>query len=389
MRPTRVFAVAIVFALVVLVLSPVMYMFVSPFLEGGESFNKALDVFESRQISLARSSFILATGSTLIAFLLGLPLAFLVERTDLAGRKIFVALAVIPLLIPPYIHAIIWNHLNPLLIGQGLPDIHSLWGAIFVLGLAFFPFIMILTISGLKSVDRNQEEAGLLTHGKWQVLGRITLPLVKPHILSGMIFVFVFALVDFGVPDIFRVKVYPVEIFIQFSAFYDERAAMVLSLPLIGLAVLLVLFQKWNMSNRIYVQTSGGATLRHRLGLLQVPAFGFCACLLFLSVGLPLVILVKMAGPLATYIKVLGSSYRQVTYSLVLAGGGALAAMLLSFALSYIIERTRVWGRRVIEFLIYIPLAFPAVSLGIGLIKIWNRPGQEAISSWTSRPISH
>ena len=99
-----------------------------------------------------------------------------------------------------------------------------------MLGLAYYPFVTLLTVSGLRSMDRSQEEAALLSRGKWQTLRRVTLPLTTPHILTGAIFVFVFSIMDFGVPDILRVSVYPVEIFVQFSTFYDERAAAILSL---------------------------------------------------------------------------------------------------------------------------------------------------------------
>ena len=383
MQPTRAFVTLVLCVLAVLVLAPIIYMFTVPFVEGGTgAISGILAIFDSRQLSLARSSFLLATGVTLLSLLFGLPFAFLVERTDLIGWRILQVLAVIPLLIPSYIHAIAWNYLNPLLTGWGMPDIHNLGGAIWVQTLSFFPIVTILAVSGLKSVDRNQEEAGILAFGKWQTLMKITLPLVRPHILSGAVFVFVFALVDFGVPDILRVKVYPVEIFIQFSAFYDERAAMLLSLPLICVAIFLLLLQKWSMSNRIYVQTSGGISQagRFRMGRwLQIPTFFFCCTVIFLSVGLQLLVLMKMAGPFATYIQIFRSSWQQLSYSLILAGSGAFFTLIFAFFLSYLVEQTNVRGKRGLEFSSYLPLAIPAVALGIGLIKIWNRPGIDLI----------
>lgn len=383
MQPTRTFVTLVLCIFAVLVLAPMVYMFTVPFVEGGAgTITEIMAIFDSRQLSLARSSFFLAAGATLLSLLFGLPFAFLVERTDLIGWQILQVLAVIPLLIPPYIHAIVWNYLNPLLTGWGVADIHGLGGAMWVQALSFFPIVTILTTSGLKSVDRSLEEAGIMTLGRWNTIRKITLPLVRPHILSGAVFVFIFALIDFGVPDIFRVKVYPVEIFIQFSAFYDERAAMLLSLPLICVAIFLLLLQKWSMSNRIYVQASGGISQagRFRLGRrLQAPAFIFCCTLIFFSVGLQLVILLKMAGPLSTYIQVFRSSCQQIFYSLVLAGGGAFLTLILAFSLSYIVEQTNVWGKRGIEFCSYLPLAIPAVALGIGLIRIWNRPGIDLI----------
>ena len=112
---------------------------------------------------------------------------------------------------------------------------------IFVLTLAYFPFVALTTSSGLKSIDRNLEEVSLLSHGRWKTWSRITLPLIAPHIFAGAIFVFILSITDFGVPDILRVKVYPIEVFIQFSAFYNESAATTLSLPLVVVAFSLIL----------------------------------------------------------------------------------------------------------------------------------------------------
>jgi len=377
MFSSKLYAWSVICILVVVVLSPILYMFFSP-LWGAEAggVSGIVSLFDQRQLSLALTSMGLAGGTACISLVLGLPLAMLVERSDLPGGKAIGIISVIPLLIPPYIHAIIWSHFNQTLTSWGLHDLHCLGGAVLVLSMAYFPIVTILAMSGLKSIDGNQEEAALLSHESWPVLRHITLPLVKPHILSGMIFVFIFALVDFGVPDILRVKVYPVEIFIQFSAFYDEQAAMILSLPLMGIAFLLVLLQKWNMGSRAYIQVGSGVSNkhRHRLGRLRVPALCFSCGLLFVAVGLPLAVLLKMAGPLSTYGKVLSSSYQQICYSLLLAGSGAMIALLYSFSLSYLVERTKMRGRNILELLAFMPLAVPAVTLGIGLIQIWNRP---------------
>ena len=249
-------------------------------------------MFESRYIALAKNSLGLAIGTTALSLAIGTPLAFLLARTDLWARRILGIIYLVPILIPPYIHAIVWTHLNSFIKSYLSFDIHSLGGVIFVLTLAYFPFVTLLTQSGLKSIDRNLEEASLLCHGRWRTLRWITLPLVMPHILSGAIFVFIFSLIDFGVPDILRVNLYPIEIFIQFSAFYNEGAAAILALPLIAITFFLIILQKWHMKKRSYVNISGGFSkaIRYHLGPLNILAFSFCLIILGLSVGLPMVV---------------------------------------------------------------------------------------------------
>ena len=333
-------------------------------------------LFDKRHLTLAQNSIGLAAGTTALCLALGVPLAFFLYRTDMFGGKIFKILYIIPVLIPPYIHAIVWTHLNSLFRKFFYLDVHSLGGTIFVLTLAYFPFITLMTQSGLKSIDRNLEEASLLNHGRWKTVTRITLPLVTPHIFSGAIFVFIFSIIDFGVPDILRVNVYPVEIFIQFSAFYNEKAATILSLPLILITLSLIFLQRKHMKDRAYIQISGGFSkaIKYELGWLNMPASGFCLTVIGLSVVLPIAVLLKVAGHISNYIRVLSTSINQITYSLILAFSGAIIALFLAFFLSYLIEKSKSRIRTPLEFASFIPLAIPATTLGIGLIKVWNRP---------------
>ena len=129
---------------------------------------------------LAMNSLSVATGATFLALLLGVPLAFLISKTDLIGRNLFGAVCVLPILIPPFMHAIVWSRLQEMIGRMSGLQMHSVWGAIWVLGLAYYPFVTLLTMSGLRSIDRSLEEAALLSRGKWQTLRRVSLPLTMP-----------------------------------------------------------------------------------------------------------------------------------------------------------------------------------------------------------------
>lgn len=377
MKLPRILALIVLVTFIILVVLPIIYMVTTPFWVGGARQPGGYGAFfDSRHLILGRNSLGLAGGVTLLSLVIGVTLAFLIDRTDLLARRLLGVIYVVPLLIPPYIHAIVWSHLNPLVKRFLAMDIHSLGGAVFVLTLAYFPFVTLTSLSGLKSVDRNLEEASLLAHGSWRTLRRITLPLAFPHIMAGAAFVFIFSLVDFAIPDILRVKVYPVEIFVQYAAFFNEAGAMALSTPLIAITFLLIASMQWHMKHRSYVQVSGGfsPSMRHPLGGWGLAAMGFCLLVLGLSVGLPLAILAKTAGHLSNYIRVLRTSGDELFYSLSLALSGAGSALLLSFCLSYLIERQNSRWRAGLEAAVLLPLAIPATTLGIGLIKVWNRP---------------
>lgn len=364
-----------IFATVVLL--PIVYMLGAPFLGGGlDRTDGGNPLFDPRQLWLAARSLAIAAGTTILALIMGVPTAILLSRTDLGMKQALAALAVVPVLIPPSIHAIVWSHLDRLAKPVLPLNIHSLWGVILVLALAYFPFVFLLTTSGLQTIDPNVEEASLLNRGRFRTVTRITLPLATPHILSSAVFVFIFSVIDFGVPDILRVNVYPVEIFIQFSALYDEKSATLLSLPLLLMTLSLLLLHQRIMKERSFINFSGGHARRVVFGLgnLGFAAHGFILLILILSVGVPLAVLLHAAGPIAGYGRVLQSCADQIAYSLIVALAGALLAVALGFPLAIIMERSPDRPARVLFFCALLPLAVPAVTLGIGMIKVWNRP---------------
>jgi iron(III) transport system permease protein len=369
---------SIIILLFIIILLPIFFMVITPFVT--HSTNPLGRIFfDQRHLTLAKNSFELAVGTTFLSLIIGVPMAFLISRTNLWGSKYFGILYLIPILIPPYIHAIVWSHLTGIIKTFSSGDIHSLWGAVVVLTLAYFPFITLIAQSGLKSIDRNLEESSLLHCGQFHTIRRITLPLIAPHIFAGAIFVFIFSIIDFGVPDILRFNVYPVEIFIQFSAFYDEGAATLLSMPLIVITLFFIFLQRWYMKNRSYINILGGGSkaLEFRLGKMNIFAYIFCLFIVFFSffsVVIPLAVLLSIAGPLSSYVRVINTSIGQISYSVILASTGAFVALFLGFFLAYIIERSKAKWKNLLIFATFVPLAIPAVTLGIGLIKIWNRP---------------
>ncbi len=342
----------------------------------------------SSQWQLLGNSLLLAGGASVVALVIGVPYAVLCEKSHFRGRSYFRLAYLVPLLIPPYMHAIVWSNLlanngpinNFLITMLNLSEpplsAHSLPGAIFVLGLAYFPFVTLLTMSGLKSVDSRYEEAALLQQKSAYSLTRITLPLVLPHIIAGAIFVFIFSIIDFGVPDILRVKVYPMEIFVQFSAFYNERAAIVLGLPLLVITIIMVSLQVWVMRGRTYISFNSGSVDSQTSTNCRCNglATAFCLVVVGFAVLVPVGVLLKTAGPLATYQKSLSTSWEQISFSLALAIAGALVMTLLAYLLAHAMLRSPSKNRTIFEYLTQLPFAIPPILLGLALIKVWNRP---------------
>jgi len=388
MKKLILISALIIFTLISIL--PVLWTVLDSFIHNG---NLSLDSYkvvlrEARQQTLLANSLILAFGAGALALLLGVPFAFFVERTNIYFDKWLRYLCLAPLLIPPHIHAIAWIFLFGtkgrvnLLIQQFFATdapfftIYGMKGSILVLGLSYFPIVSILTISGLNTIDWSLEEAAAITSKGARVLRNITLPLVLPNVIAGTLFVLIFSLTNYGVPSLLRLNVYPVEIFAQFSAFYDNKGAIALSFPIIFITFFLIWLQRAYMKDRPYL-TLGSRTKRPRkfnLGIWRVPATVFTALIIILSVMMPMSVLLMESGSLTAYQKALQTAHKQILTTLALAGAAATLATVLCFLLSYVLEKTNWRLNGWMELFSFIPFAVPAAVLGTSMIKVWNRP---------------
>lgn len=348
-----------------------------------------------RQWRLLGNSLLLAAGASAAAAAIGVPFAFLCEKTDLPAAPFFAIAYLVPLLIPPYVQAIVWNRLladnsvinswliESLSLNQVPLDVNTLPGAIWVLAIAYFPFVMLLTISGMRSLDPAVEQAALQQQGALKTIVKVTLPLLRPHIAAGILFVFVFSIIDFGVPDILRIKVYPVEIFIEFSALYNEKAAIALAAPLLFITIVAIALLTRGMKGRAYVSFSGGVAggVRFALSAARPAAFVFCSTVLVVAVVVPVVQLASTAGHLDTYAKVLTSSYEHIAGSFVLAAVAAICMTALSVAIVWSLHSATGFWRTLGEYLTQMPFAVAPVLLGIGMLKVWNHAAFDWLSA--------
>ncbi|MCD4722379.1 MAG: iron ABC transporter permease [Desulfobacula sp.] len=375
---------------IIIVLLPAIWIGVDSFFHQGhlsfESYKNVL--MKNGQGIFFLNTIRLAFCATLLSLLIGVPLGFLLERVDLSFHRFVKYLYLVPLIIPPHIHAIAWisllgtngfinQFLNNLFhLETPIFTIYGLVGSVLILGLSYFPIITALTISGLRSIDQQMEDAGKIITHNFDVTRRITLPLVLPHIIAGAVFVFIFSMINYGVPSLLRVNVFPVEIFAQFSAFYDSKGAVALSMPLVLIAFILILVQDRYMKDKSYITIGAGAKTLTRInpGNWQIAAWIFEVFIILVSVVLPITILFYEAGSLASYITAVKTAHKQILTSLGLSVIAATVAVSLSFFIAYILEKTQWQGKGIIKLFSFLPfIVLPAI-LGIGMIQVWNRP---------------
>lgn len=392
---SRIFKFTIIALFFTIVILPVCRMYLFSFVKDSRfslaHYTSILSDF--RQIVLLFKSLGLAGFATFLSLAVGVPFAFLLARTDVLGKRMWKVLFLLPLCLPAYIQTLSWIYLlgSKGVVNVWLMDlfglsspvirIYGFWGAGFILALSYFPFVILLTLNGFGSMDRRLEEAALLNQGPVRVYLKIVLPLLFPFVFSGAVFVFIFSLFNYGVPALLQVHTYPVEIFTQFSAFYNEGAATALSFPLVLVALALVWFQRYLMGTASYVTVDTGSKKKRdiNLGLYQKYALCFIISIIVIAVVIPVVVLAVKAGGPAGYRAAFKTSFNEVIQTLILSLVSAGFMAGLAYALSRMIEDKKFKYHRGIDYLTFIPFALPATVLGIGLIYFWNRPLTEAV----------
>ncbi|MEZ6004472.1 MAG: ABC transporter permease subunit [Planctomycetota bacterium] len=346
--------------------------------------------------SLLGRTMLLGLGVAGVGLLLGVPFGYLTARTRLPGAGLWLALAWVPLCVPPLVMGMSWVVLWPGLRGAPM--------AIWILGLGYFPLVATFVHKAARRVDARQVEAARLVGG-WRAQWRMELPLILPAALLGATLAFLFATGDFAVPDYVssvgpKFNVYADEVFATWQVGQSDAQAVATALPLIGLA-LLALALALRLRRAGSLQTLGsGFRLPERLplGRAALPALLFVLGVLTAAVFLPVGRLVYEAGQAVptqgssgaaatptlvsapwTFDHTLGAFQmafercrQNLRASILLAAGGASLALPIALLLGHAAARLR-RGRWLLA-LCLLPLATPAILFGIGQIVVWNHP---------------
>jgi iron(III) transport system permease protein len=395
-----------------LALVPLAYLLARTFVVDGEptlaAFRDAYGAFGLGE--LIGNSLLFAAGSTALAVVVGTALAYLVERTDVPLRTPLYVAALLPLLVPGILYTIAWIFLasprsgivnvalEPLL-GPGTFDIFSLGGMIVVEGLHLSPLVFLLMVAAFRSMDPALEESAAVSSARpLAVLRRVTLPLLRPALLAGSFVVLIRALEGFEVPAllgmpgdvwVFTSRIW--QAFGQYPTDYAEGGAHAVLL-LATTAALALLLARLSRRGRRY-ETVTGRDFRPRrveLGRWRLPIAGAAAAYVAIAVALPLLTLLYVstqpfygrpsldrlgATTFDNYAAVLSdeASLRAFRNSLVLGIGTATAVVLVMAAVGWIVVRTRLPGRRLLDVVAFLPLAVPGLVLGVAILFVYLR----------------
>ena len=356
------------------------------------------------------NTFAVSMGATALSTVLGVSLAWLNARTNCPWREKLEPFNLIPYFLSPFVGAIAWHNLASPQIGLlnnlarwffgttgHIFDVDNIWGVIWVTAIFHAPLVYLFVVGSLRRMDPSLEDSARTTGaGLLRTTLTVTLPLVAPAILSGMIITFVTSSGEFGVPfklgAPYGYPTFTTQIFtyaVGDDANYQMGAAMSMTLGII--TALLVWIQRRIILPREYTTVTGKGFRPNiiDLGRWKWAALGYNLGYLFIAVVLPItaLVLVSLHGYWQGYVdpaKMTFENYRRLLFfwspdnieaatngianSLILAFAGATIAMILAIAMSFMIHRTKGIGSRLLDYLCVIPIGFPGIVLAMGVL---------------------
>nr|WP_311946843.1 iron ABC transporter permease [Halomonas piscis] len=283
-RPSAVpLALVLAVALVALMsLLPVLYILLRA-REAGWEHSMTL-VFRPRVYELLVNTLQMDVAVTLLCAVIGTITAWLIERTDLPGSKLWNAAVMLPFAVPSFIGSYSWVSI--------LPGIEGLKGVILVMTLSNYPLVHLPVAAALRGMDPALEETSRsLGYSRKQTFFRVILPQLRPAILGGAILIALHMLAEFGALSFLNYETFTTAIFDQYNVVFDGASAAMLTLVLLSLCVMVIGLELLSRGRARYAtqrQGAPGELERIRLGAGKPLALAGVACLVALAAGVPL-----------------------------------------------------------------------------------------------------
>ncbi|GGJ91854.1 iron ABC transporter permease [Streptomyces camponoticapitis] len=405
-RP-RTLALLVTAAVVVyLVAAPLAILLRDAFVKDGSlsfgGFSRALG--ESGVGSTLWNTVVFAIGSTLLGMGLGTVLAYLSTRTNAPLRRLVYVSSIIPLIVPSILYAPSWvflssqdiglfNEITDGLLGVRPFNVFSMEGMIWVQGLHVAPIAFLFMASAFRAMDPSLEEAARTSGAtRWEVLGRVTLPLAKPALAGAGLILFVQSLEVFEIPALLglpaNIQVVTSQIYELFQSYpIDFQAVGALGVLLLVVAsVGVFLAGRTGGSLKQSATVSGKAFQPRRADLGRARPYVGAFLVLYFAVVVVLPLGVLLYASLLPYYQTPGAdafasmsfdNYTEILgdpsvliafkNTVLVTVGAAAGVMILATITSWFVVRTRIRGRGVLDAVAFAPIIVPGLVLGLAI----------------------
>jgi iron(III) transport system permease protein len=320
---------------------------------------------------LLRNTLALIAATGFVTGTVATAAAWCVERTDLPGRRLWSALAVVPLAVPAFISSFAWVSLSPAFQDFG--------GALLVVSASYFPLVYLPVAAALRSMDPTLEETARgLGLGAWACFFRVVLPQLRPALLGGILLVALNTLTEFGAFALLRFRTFTTEIFAIYRTSYDGSEAALFGMVLIVLCLLCLALEAWVRGAARYARVGRGAARvggRLPLGRLKLPVLVGFVGLTLVTVGVPvgmiLYWLTQHSSAATTAAGASLSAVAQATWATLQLGlGGAALTMLLALPLGFLAVRYD--GRLIagLERTAYLAQGLPGIVVALSMVSL-------------------
>ncbi|MBV8896166.1 MAG: iron ABC transporter permease, partial [Acidobacteriaceae bacterium] len=352
-----------------LVLAPIVFTVIQATGVSAQDASELL--FRSVVGRLLVNTISLTVAASTTTAVIGASTAWLIERTDLPGRKVWAILAVAPLAIPPFISSFAWVSLS-----NGLQDFA---GALLVITCAYYPLVYLPVAAALRGLDPALEEtARSLGQTSWGCFYRVVLPQLRPALYGGVLLVALKTLSEFGAFALLRFQTFTTELFAQFRTGFDGPPLSLLAVVLLVLCIACLVGEVRVRGRGRYARVGAGVRRNARLaplGWTRWPVLVGFVMLTLATVGTPLGMVAfwltqhasaatSRSAPSLT--RLVDATLASVGYGL----AGAAAALLLAAPLAYITTRYPSRWTVLLERNAYLTQGVPGIVVALALVSI-------------------
>jgi len=385
----------------------------APIGEPGATFtfqNYVKAYFDKEFYYLLLNSVYYGIGTCLVTFSIGTFLAWVSERTNTPFKKLFTVMALIPFIIPGILSTIAWILLLSPKIGLinivikealGLEtapfNVYTMWGMIWAEAIHLYPLVFLLMSAAFRNMDTSLEEAALTAGSStWKTFKTVTLPLMRPAMMSVLLINFIRGIEAFEVPALIgvpaKISVFTTKIFLaihQFPSDFGLAGAYAVTLLVISTTGVLLYGRLTRREERYATVTGKGYRPRViDLGAWKWLTCGISSFIFLLAVILPVFVLLwssfipyygipsrelmaKMTW--SNYLYILNYPLAMTAFknSFILSIGSATLVMLLTSIIAWITVKTKLPGRALLDNMTFIPIAMPGIVLGVSLIWVY------------------
>ncbi|MBE1444916.1 ABC transporter permease [Paenibacillus sp. OAS669] len=431
---SRYFVYVLVAPLFLILLAYVVYPLFQTFIQSIEvkdqlslkNYTKFFSLEHTSNLEALWTSIYISVLSVITCAIVGVAMAFLLERYEFPGRKILTVLAMVPMALPPLVgvlsftflygeSGIIPRSLKLLLQMDHVPfSLKGVWGVLMVHTFTMYTYFYMTASAAIKGLDPSLEEAASsLGAGRLYVWRRVILPMLTPAMVASSLLVFMISMASYTAPLIFGIeRTMTMQIYLsRTNGNLDMAAAQSTILTIVSILFLMIM--RWYQNLRNYQNMSKGVSV-HRTEVKSAAGKYAAMVLSFMGVVillLPILVLVlisfskdatwttQILPPEYTvnhYVKLFTDSktWRPIGNSFKMSFIATIGNVIFGVAAAYAMVRMKFRGKTLLDVLIMLPWALPGTVVGVNLIAAFSEPtvfsfNQVLIGSFWILPLAY